>query len=192
MITREQRRAMILNAALKVFSQKGINEATIENIAKEAEVGKGTVYEYFESKKSLFQEMIKFSVTQYHENLKKSLLVEGSLRVKLINLLKYHMKFLSENIDIIHTAAEPNNLSKDMRHWMMNERKVIFSQLKKILDEAKQNGEMKKSVNTELAVFCLIGTANQYGGNRVIVNKTGTNDAELEAVVSILLGGIGS
>mgnify|MGYP006293938867 FL=1 len=50
---REQRRAQILEAAKKVFSSKGFNSATMEEIAGEAELSPGTLYIYFKNKEEL-------------------------------------------------------------------------------------------------------------------------------------------
>ena len=49
----EQRRAEILEAALGLFSSKGFHDTTMEEVAKEAGVAKGTIYLYFQSKEHL-------------------------------------------------------------------------------------------------------------------------------------------
>ena len=49
----EQRRAEILEAALSLFSSKGFHETTMEEVAREAGVAKGTIYLYFQSKEHL-------------------------------------------------------------------------------------------------------------------------------------------
>ncbi len=50
----EKRPGMILEAALKIFSQKGYQAATMEEVARAAGITKGTVYLYFPSKLELF------------------------------------------------------------------------------------------------------------------------------------------
>lgn len=49
----EARRLSILNAATKVFSQKGIASATMAEIASEAGISPGAIYRYFENKEEL-------------------------------------------------------------------------------------------------------------------------------------------
>jgi len=49
----EDRRQEILDAAVKVFSDKGVSKATVADIAEAAGVAKGTVYLYFGSKEQL-------------------------------------------------------------------------------------------------------------------------------------------
>lgn len=52
-----RRRGDILAAAMKVFGQAGYAAATVDQIATEAGISKGSVYNYFESKKALFQSL---------------------------------------------------------------------------------------------------------------------------------------
>lgn len=51
---KERRRQQIIVAAKRVFSQKGFNKATMEDIAKEAELSPGTLYLYFKNKEELY------------------------------------------------------------------------------------------------------------------------------------------
>ena len=51
---RERRRQQIIVAAKRVFSAKGVNKATMEDIAKEAELSPGTIYIYFKNKDELY------------------------------------------------------------------------------------------------------------------------------------------
>ncbi len=50
---KELRRDQIINAARKVFSSKGYNTATMEEIADQAELSPGTLYLYFKNKEEL-------------------------------------------------------------------------------------------------------------------------------------------
>ena len=51
---RERRRQQIIVAAKRVFSEKGFNRATMEDIATEAELSPGTLYLYFKNKDELY------------------------------------------------------------------------------------------------------------------------------------------
>ena len=50
----ERRRQQIIVAARRVFSIKGFNKATMEDIAREAELSPGTIYLYFKNKDELY------------------------------------------------------------------------------------------------------------------------------------------
>ncbi|MGI6120418.1 MAG: TetR/AcrR family transcriptional regulator, partial [Desulfosporosinus sp.] len=72
--SREQKYNEIIKAAIRVFSEHGFDGAKMEYIAKEAGIGKGTVYEYFVSKEQLFEEILKFSVEEFRHGLEVSLI----------------------------------------------------------------------------------------------------------------------
>lgn len=58
---KKQKQEAILEAALKVFSEKGYAVAKIAEVAQAGGVGKGTIYEYYNSKENLF-----FGVFQWY------------------------------------------------------------------------------------------------------------------------------
>lgn len=55
---KEQRQLDIINAAERVFFSKGIDQATMDEVAQEAELSKGTLYLYFSSKEDLYMAII--------------------------------------------------------------------------------------------------------------------------------------
>lgn len=58
------KRRSILDAALEEFAEKGFAAARMEDVARRAGVGKGTIYLYFEDKESLFEGLVhEFIVT---------------------------------------------------------------------------------------------------------------------------------
>jgi AcrR family transcriptional regulator len=59
---KQARPAEILDAALKVFAQKGFAAARMDDIAKEAGVTKGTIYLYFDNKEAVFKSLVREAV----------------------------------------------------------------------------------------------------------------------------------
>ena len=53
-VNKEAKKMEIIHAAIKIFSEKGMVKAKIDDIANEAGIGKGTIYEYFRSKEEIF------------------------------------------------------------------------------------------------------------------------------------------
>ena len=58
-----ERRDAILSAALDEFSTRGFEAARLDDVARRADVAKGTIYLYFRDKESLFQELIRSMLT---------------------------------------------------------------------------------------------------------------------------------
>ena len=55
---RELRKQNILDSALSVFKNKGFEGSTMDEIAKDADFGKATLYYYFNSKEEIFVEIL--------------------------------------------------------------------------------------------------------------------------------------
>lgn len=58
----------ILDAALEVFSEKGFHSATVDEIAEQAGLGKGTLYRYFANKETLFNELVRLRLEELERN----------------------------------------------------------------------------------------------------------------------------
>ncbi len=80
----EDRPEEILSAAIGVFGEVGFARAKLEDVAKRAGVSKGTLYLYFDSKESLFREMIRTRVVSHVQRM-EALLEEsqGTARERL-------------------------------------------------------------------------------------------------------------
>lgn len=81
---KEQRKREIIVAARKVFSQKGFNTATMEEIASEAELSPGTLYLYFKNKEelhtSLSIEILKYLTDEVQKVISLDVSVEEKLK----------------------------------------------------------------------------------------------------------------
>jgi len=55
---REMRKEQILESALNVFKSTGLDGTTMDEIAKQADFGKATLYYYFSSKEEIFIELL--------------------------------------------------------------------------------------------------------------------------------------
>lgn len=66
---REERVRSILEAALRVFAREGLTPATVDAIAGEAQLGKGTIYYYFPSKESLLENLVASLSEEYFRGL---------------------------------------------------------------------------------------------------------------------------
>jgi TetR/AcrR family fatty acid metabolism transcriptional regulator len=76
----EARRSQILDAAAKVFADKGFHRATIKDVAKAAGIADGTIYNYFENKTGLIVGLLdRFNETSDRED-DFGQAVEGDMR----------------------------------------------------------------------------------------------------------------
>lgn len=53
-VDKEAKKMEIINCAMRVFAQKGFAKTKMADVAEAANIGKGTIYEYFKSKDEIF------------------------------------------------------------------------------------------------------------------------------------------
>ncbi len=161
------KRLSIIKAAAKVFSRHGYHRARVEDIASEAGVGKGTVYEYFASKRHLFEEVVKEGLNFYTGRGKAHLSGEETARQKsgpsdlsgqLCALFEMHLTFLREYRDISRVALSDHALSsEEMHRWFCDVRRQKIERLKKLLAAGRDRGETGPDLDVELAAEFLWG-----------------------------------
>jgi len=144
------KRRQILAAALQVFAEKGFHNAKIEEIAQVAQVGKGTVYEYFQSKNQLFQEMLIAGVTAFDQSLHEELAGEETTRGKLRVLISKTLE-LGRNYRPLAKIAfmEHHILDSSFREWFME----LYCQRVQLIEGIVQEGIAKgefRPINAKL------------------------------------------
>lgn len=188
--TREEKQTQIIHAAIKVFSKYGIDGTKMELVAKEAGIGKGTIYEYFASKESLLEKMIQFSVETYRLGLKENITQGSNIEEKLLNCTRYNIEFFHMHLDMLRMAMQVNALSPAMREYMIAECKGIFDFYQDMLQEAKVKGELHKELNIELAVYLINGTIDQFVKQKVFCQSYLPTQINYPELVDIMLKGL--
>ncbi len=72
-VDREEKAKTIARAALELFSQRGFAATSVGQIAKAAGIGKGTIYEYFDTKADIFVAAILEWMQHIEKNMRKKL-----------------------------------------------------------------------------------------------------------------------
>jgi AcrR family transcriptional regulator len=90
---KEQRRQDILVAAERVFFAKGFDQATMDDVAVQAELSKGTLYLYFKSKVELHWEITKKGMLRLAEMLTKALATGAGGLEKLVTMGEVFYRF---------------------------------------------------------------------------------------------------
>ena len=84
---RKMRQDRILEGALSVFKEKGLDGATMDQIATAAGFGKATLYYYFRSKEEVFSAILVDGWQNIWESLEPVIAEEGSPRKTFVNVL---------------------------------------------------------------------------------------------------------
>ncbi len=187
----EDRRKNILNAATDIFSKYGFYGAKMEDIAKKAGIGKGTIYGYFDSKRSLFYEMIKYRIEEYKKGLDSSLNIEGSLEEKLYAVYDFHEAYLKRYIDTTQIIMrEQEVLPKKLMKELADEMHKLFNRMKIAVEEAIHRKELRKDLDPELAAVIIIGSIGQFYGRKIYYERKGYNNLDLKDLIDTMLEGL--
>ncbi len=69
-------RELIQKTALKIFGKKGLKKTTMDDIAREARIGKGTIYHYYESKEQMFCDLLESKISESIKIIKERVTAE--------------------------------------------------------------------------------------------------------------------
>src|SRR5437667_6793093 len=91
------KRERILEAAVKIFAEKGFYNAKVSEIARVAGVADGTIYLYFKSKDDLLISLFEDRMEQVNENLRAALGGEDAPLDRLRRALARHFELVQEH-----------------------------------------------------------------------------------------------
>ncbi len=98
-------RTKILDAARKVFGDRGFGQATVEEIAAEAGVSNGALYHHFAAKQELFKAILTDHIAEQHFEI-SALVPAASLRELLERFASYWFEHLRKDHDADPLFAE--------------------------------------------------------------------------------------
>ncbi len=143
-----ERRADIVDAALRVFSRDGFAAAKIDRVAEEAGVSKGTLYLYFESKEKLFEGMVMAKLLPF---LEEAELIQDRINGSAEEVLRATVKFFYERIligDRRHIMrlilAEGPNFPELTAFYHQNILSRGQKMLRRVLDYGISRGEFRR------------------------------------------------
>lgn len=181
----------ILIAAAKVFSEKGFHKAKMQTIADSANVGKGTLYEYFNSKNHLFEEMIKLFIITYIETLEGEIEKSNTLEETLYNIANLHGKFIHTHIDMWNNLMNNSlDISDNMKKEICKIKEYLLNTVSKSIQEYKDKGEIRNDIDERIFIMSLFGTLNIFYAEKIKMEKRELDNIDPTPVIDILINGI--
>ena len=101
------RRSALLQAAVRVFGESGFEGATMDRIAREADVAKGTIYLYYPSKQSIYDAAISAGFAELDERTRRPAESAATLRDAISGFITARAGYFFEHPDFfrIYVAA---------------------------------------------------------------------------------------
>lgn len=91
-VNKQEKRARLVQAAIPVFAKNTFREAKMNDVAISADVGKGTLYEYFESKDELFLEIFKMWFSLLEEQIQD---VASAIKDPVKQILTFYEQYFA-------------------------------------------------------------------------------------------------
>ncbi|MEE4313791.1 MAG: TetR/AcrR family transcriptional regulator [Desulfofustis sp.] len=141
------KRKAIIDAAIKLFSRNGYEQTSIEELAREAGVGKGTVYSYFQTKKEIVHAFCEAELDFTRSELAAHTNPESSLQEQLLVIFMAEFKHITENRDFgriyLQESVFPREHHGEADLEMQNQ---YFEILYPIYRGAQRRGELRSDL----------------------------------------------
>lgn len=149
----------ILDAAIKIFARKGFANARIAEIADEAGIGVGSVYNYYKNKESILLHILERIWKNLYMQLEKIYSdPKISIDQKICDFVSLALDALSKNKDIALL------LSNEQNFWMMQNKGIFSDYYRKfkvlvmeIIREGKDKGIVNSNIDEEVMAPFLVG-----------------------------------
>jgi AcrR family transcriptional regulator len=190
----QSRRAEILKAAEQLFATKGFYETTMAEIAEAAEFGTGTLYKFFEDKRSLYIATLEEKAEELFSFVRSEVShVQGSIN-KLCRLVTAHLSFFEENREFFKIYIRDRyhfewNMKDEFGEKVHVKYVSYISFVSEVIKEGIRGGEIKEVDPSELA-HALTGMINSFIFQWVLKNAEEESlTAKGRTIVSLFLNG---
>jgi AcrR family transcriptional regulator len=193
----EARPEEILCAAVQVFGEEGFARTKLEDVARKAGVSKGTLYLYFDSKDTLFREMVKARITPVFAEAEQAIRgFQGSARA----LLEWMIRCMWDTIrrpEMIHIArivhAELASFPELARFYFDEVIQRNRALLREAVERGLATGEFRRVSHDFIlrAVPSLLVHGAMYQRGFGVYDPTPiTDDQLLEGVLDLVMNGV--
>ncbi|SRR6056297_90774 len=141
----EDKKSRICIAAINLFSKKSFNQTTVEEIARETGVGKGTFYNYFESKEYLLNFLLDYGTAKLINYVKDSIKENISPKEKLETAIDSHLEYFADNHDyFVFYLREMWSYREGLEDQIIKLKEDYITIFENIIKEGKKEGIFKE------------------------------------------------
>ncbi len=144
------KRGLILDAAEKVFLEKGFHPAKIEEIAQNAGIAKGTIYIYFKDKESIYISLIEKKIKEFNTFI-DSIRKEDISAVEKLEKIYFQLCGYVDKAQKLHSFVSLENIQtlmkvvNRMKTRIIPKVKKLIESIAEIVEEGIAEGELEKN-----------------------------------------------
>lgn len=151
---RSNRKDIIRRAAVEVISQKGFYNTRMQDIADQADMAVGTIYNYFSSKDDVLEYIFRTEMDRRLLMLKKLAKKKNSKKEFLEEFLEKHLTALIDNQHLGRVLVREKDFSKRGENGKIQEfMQTIINNLEEIFRSGIDQGEIKNIDPHLMAIF---------------------------------------
>lgn len=156
------KRERILQAAARVFAQRGFYNAKVSEIARAAQVADGTIYLYFKNKDDLLISLFEEEMDKILSTVKKRLQTVGDPIQRLRTFVETHLELVEGNPAMAEVMqVELRQSNKFMKDYDNRKFKEYLNILGEIIAEGQKAGTIRSDVHPSVAKRVIFGALDE-------------------------------
>lgn len=189
MRSEEAKKSRIQEIAIKAFMAKGVSHITMDEIARSAGVGKGTLYQLFPSKEDLLLCSIDYLAARLDASISVVVTDQGRNSVEK---LKEFIRIVTGTLSAVRpeVLAEVERMMPEAYDKINREReKLVMKTIVSLLREGKDSGIYDPALDELLVAHILIGALKHITQEKVMAALDYNFGNLLKALLSVVLKG---
>jgi TetR/AcrR family fatty acid metabolism transcriptional regulator len=191
---RTDREKVIIDAALKVFSNKGYASTRMADIAKEAGMSYGLVYHYFENKEKLFDAIVEEWWSGFYDELEMLKRSDIGTEEKLVEIIRYILAVYENKPSQLSIFV--TEVSRGFVYHADTRGKEKFNKLfslcKDIMTEGQQRGFLRNDIQANYLTYLFLGSIDSFLSILILGNEklsTARQKRFIEGITKVFLYG---
>ncbi len=185
---KEAVRLQLLQAARRLFSEKGMENTTVSDIVESCSLGRGTFYNYFTDIRHIFNKVNELINQQIGEITKKSRREKTTVQGQLYATFKAYFDFVSSpEMKSFHQNNQAYIRSASYKSHVI---RTIIKDLQKDIRSLNDKLTIRDEIEEQILSYVLIGTPAELFLNNMSVNTHFDNHKVAEFLARIFSEGI--
>ena len=157
----EEKKKAILRSAAKAFGRKGFNAVTIEEIAAELKLTKGSLYYYFPTKEVILYEVHLLSLKMVVDSITEINKTKDPADVKLARAVEKHLEIFANEFEGSFLLQQEFLLPSPYRDEVISLRNLYEKNFVHILEEGVRS-KIFSIPDIKIVSFCMLGAINWF------------------------------
>ncbi|TEB11512.1 HTH-type transcriptional repressor KstR2 [Pelotomaculum sp. FP] len=149
---KEETRKKIIAVAMDLFNKQGFEQTTVEQIAEEADVNKGTIYNHFPAKEAIICEYVQRIIKEQGPEALSQVMQLPDTRSRLIAALRKSLRWmhieLNKDIYEKYFAYRMQRVVQVLRDWDLSLSSGFRDVLAPIIELGKETGEIRRDMDS--------------------------------------------